>query len=86
GVPQHIADKGLYVANLADIRDEIGGSSYVIAEVDGGETKYWEASLEAEYMGENSYVNASYVWSHYYGNFDQDNTTTSNDANNFIGS
>jgi len=86
GVPQHIADKGLYVDNLAEIRDEIGGSSYVIAEVDGGETKYWEASIEAEYLGENSYINASYVWSHYYGNFDQDNTTTSNDANNFIGS
>ncbi|WP_304635700.1 TonB-dependent receptor [Pseudoalteromonas sp.] len=86
GVPQHIADKGLYVENLADIIDEIGGSSYVIAEVDGGETKYWEASIEAEYLGENSYINASYVWSHYYGNFDQDNTTTSNDANNFIGS
>ncbi|MBC7008920.1 MULTISPECIES: carboxypeptidase regulatory-like domain-containing protein [unclassified Pseudoalteromonas] len=86
GVPQHIADKGLYVDNLDEIRDEIGGSSYVIAEVDGGETKYWEASIEAEYLGENSYINASYVWSHYYGNFDQDNTTTSNDANNFIGS
>ncbi|WP_105181225.1 carboxypeptidase regulatory-like domain-containing protein [Pseudoalteromonas sp. T1lg21] len=86
GVPQHIADKGLYVDNLADIIAEIGGSSYVIAEVDGGETKYWEASIEAEYLGENSYINASYVWSHYYGNFDQDNTTTSNDANNFIGS
>ena len=86
GVPKHIADKGLYVDNLAEIRDEIGGSSYVIAEVDGGETKYWEASIEAEYLGENSYINASYVWSHYYGNFDQDNTTTSNDANNFIGS
>lgn len=86
GVPQHIADQGLYVDNLADIRDEIGGSSYVIAEVDGGETKYWEASIEAEYLGENSYVNASYVWSHYYGNFDQDNTAASNDANTFIGS
>ncbi|CAM4089650.1 TonB-dependent receptor [Pseudoalteromonas ostreae] len=86
GVPQHIADKGLYIDNLAEIRDEIGGSSYVIAEVDGGATKYWEASIEAEYMGENSYVNASYVWSHYYGNFDQDNTTSTNDANNFIGS
>jgi len=86
GVPQHIADKGLYIDNLDAIRDEIGGSSYVIAEVDGGETKYWEASIEAEYMGENSYINASYVWSHYYGNFDQDNTTTTNDANNFIGS
>lgn len=86
GVPQNIADKGLYIDDLAAIQNEIGGGSYVIAEVDGGETKYWEASLEAEYMGENSYINASYVWSHYYGNFDQDNTTTSNDANNFIGS
>ena len=86
GVPQHIADKGLYVDNLAEIRDEIGGSSYVIAEVDGGETKYWEASIEAEYLGENSYINASYVWSHYYGNFDQDNTTATTDANTFIGS
>jgi hypothetical protein len=26
------------------------------------------------------------VWSHYYGNFDQDNTSTVNDANRFIGS
>ena len=86
GVPQHIADKGLYVDNLDEIRNEIGGSSYVIAEVDGGETKYWEASIEAEYLGENSYINASYVWSHYYGNFDQDNTTATTDANTFIGS
>ena len=86
GVPQHIADQGLYIDNLAAIQNEIGGGSYVIAEVDGGETKYWEASFEAEYLGDNSYVNASYVWSHYYGNFDQDNTTATNDANNFIGS
>lgn len=85
-VPQHIADKGLYVDNLADIRAEIGGSSYVIAEVDDGQTKYWELSLEAEWNGDNTYLNASYVWSHYYGNFDQDNTTATNDANTFIGS
>ena len=26
------------------------------------------------------------MWSHYYGNFDQDNSTTDNDANVFIGS
>jgi hypothetical protein len=26
------------------------------------------------------------VWSHYYGNFDQDNTTDGNDANIFVGS
>ena len=86
GVPADIAAQGLYVDNLAAIQDEIGGSSYVVAEVDGGETKYWEASIEAEYLGENSYINASYVWSHYYGNFDQDNTTATNDANTFIGS
>ncbi|MFY8273049.1 carboxypeptidase regulatory-like domain-containing protein [Pseudoalteromonas sp. SSDWG2] len=86
GVPADIAAKGLYIDNLADIRNEIGGSSYVIAEVDGGETKYWEASIEAEYMGDNTYLNASYVWSHYYGNFDQDNTTATNDANTFVGS
>ncbi|ALS99124.1 carboxypeptidase regulatory-like domain-containing protein [Lacimicrobium alkaliphilum] len=85
-VPDHIAAKGLYVDNLDAIRDEISGSSYVIAEVDGGETKYWELSLEAEWQGDRTYLNASYVWSHYYGNFDQDNTTTTNDANTFIGS
>ncbi len=92
GVPQEIADRGLYIPNLNDIRfgvdgePGIGGSSYVIAEVDGGHTKYWEVSLEAEYRGDNTYVNASYVWSHYYGNFDQDNTTAVNDANTFLGS
>ena len=32
------------------------------------------------------FVRGSYTWSHYYGNFDQDNTTTANDANVFIGS
>ena len=31
-------------------------------------------------------MRGSYTWSHYYGNFDQDNTTTDNDANIFIGS
>jgi hypothetical protein len=31
-------------------------------------------------------VRGSYTWSHYYGNFDQDNSTTGNDANIFIGS
>ncbi|TLX50717.1 TonB-dependent receptor [Pseudoalteromonas ruthenica] len=86
GIPADIAEQGLFIDNLDAIREEIGGSSYVIAEVPGGETKYWEASLEAEYMGDNTYVNASYVWSHYYGNFDQDNTTATNDANNFVGS
>ena len=31
-------------------------------------------------------MRGSYTWSHYYGNFDQDNSTTANDANVFIGS
>jgi len=74
------------VPNLAAIRAEIGGSTYVIAEVDGGYTKYWEASLEAEWTGDRTYLNASYVRSRYRGNFDQDNTTTVNDANTFVGS
>lgn len=81
-----------YIPNLGSssdpdsIRGEIGGSSYVIAELDGAFTKFWEASIEAEYDVENLSVRGSYVWSHYYGNFDQDNSTTSNDANTFIGS
>lgn len=86
GVPLNLRALGDYVKNLADIRAEIGGSSYVIAPVDEGYTKYYEASLEAQWTGERTYLNASYVWSRYKGNFDQDNTTTNNDANIFIGS
>ncbi|WP_083273000.1 TonB-dependent receptor [Alteromonas confluentis] len=86
GVPENIAAKGLYIPNLDDMRAEVGGSSYVIAEVDDGQTKYWEWSVEGEYNNDKVFVNASYVWSHYYGNFDQDNTSTGNDANLFIGS
>jgi hypothetical protein len=81
GIPQE-----LYIPNLDVVRSEIGGSSYVIAELDGAFTKYWEASLEAEWRGSNNFVRGSYVWSHYYGNFDQDNSTTGNDDNIFIGS
>lgn len=86
GVPANLRALGDYVPNLAAIRAEIGGSSYVIAEVDGGYTKYIEGSIEAEWTGERTYLNASYVRSRYTGNFDQDNTTTVNDANTFIGS
>lgn len=86
GVPDHIAEKGLYIENLDAMRDEVGGSSYVIAELDDAFTKYWEVSLEAEYIGDRTYFNASYVWSHYYGNYDQDVTGASSDANLFIGS
>jgi carboxypeptidase family protein len=76
----------LYVPDLAAFQREIGGSSYVIAELDGAFTKYYEASLEAERRGKKTFVRGTYVWSHYYGNFDQDNTTTDNDQSIFIGS
>jgi hypothetical protein len=92
GLPPDIPAE-LYIPNLGDsctdpntIRGEICGSSYVIAELDSAFTNYWEASFEADYTTENMYVNASYTWSHYYGNFDQDGTTTDNDQAIFIGS
>ncbi len=78
-----------YIPQLNDYRfgpNGIGGSSYVIAELDGAFTKYYEISTEAEYRSSNAYLRGSYVWSHYYGNFDQDNSTVNNDQNIFIGS
>jgi hypothetical protein len=82
GVPQTP-----YIPELDEWRDQIGsGSSYVIAALDGAFTKYYELSTEAEYRGKNLFFRGSYVWSHYYGNFDQDNTTAGNDDNIFIGS
>ncbi len=81
GIPRE-----LYVPNLAAVRGEIGGSSYVIAELDGAFSKYYEASVESEYRSSKVYFRGSYVWSHYYGNFDQDNTTTDNDQAIFVGS
>ncbi|MAA94331.1 MULTISPECIES: TonB-dependent receptor [unclassified Arsukibacterium] len=89
GVPAHIAAKGLFIPDLAERMDGIGnasGGTYVIAEVDEGKTEYWEVSVEAEYFGDRTYFNASYVWSQYTGNFDQDNTTGNTDQNIFIGS
>ena len=84
--PAHIASKGLYVPELAAIRAEIGGSSYVIAQLDDAYTRYREAAIELEWRPERAYLNASYVLSRYTGNFDQDNTSSVNDANRFIGS
>ena len=58
-------------------------------QLDGAFTKYYEAGVEAEWHGRNAYLRGSYVWSHYYGNFDQDNSAgsgTGNDSNIFIGS
>lgn len=76
-----------YIPELGDYRGEVGGSSYVIAQLDFAANKYWEANLEAEYRSSKAYFKGTYVWSHYYGNFDQDNSSsTNNDFNTFIGS
>ncbi|WP_295799798.1 carboxypeptidase regulatory-like domain-containing protein [uncultured Microbulbifer sp.] len=86
-VPDEIAAKGDYIPDLDEKLDQIGsGSTYVIAELDDAYTKYLEFSLEASWVGERTYLNASYTRSRYRGNFDQDNTTWTNDANTFIGS
>jgi hypothetical protein len=89
--PPHIAAKGLYVPNLNDQRRQIGegalsGSTYVIAELDDSFTNYHEVTFESEWRGPRSFVRGSYTWSRYYGNMDQDNSTTGNDAAIFIGS
>ncbi len=77
----------LYIPDLTAKLNQIGsGSTYVITELDGAYTKYYEATLESEWRGERTFARGSYTWSHYYGNFDQDNSTTGNDDNIFIGS
>jgi hypothetical protein len=85
GVPHE-----LYIANLPEKLAQIGtggtNNSYVIAELDGSFTKYFEATTEADWRSGNATVKGSYTYSHYYGNFDQDNTTSVNDMNTFIGS
>lgn len=84
GIPRQ-----LYIPNLSALEAAIGsGSSYVIANLDGAFTKYYEASMESEWRGDRAFVRGSYTYSHYYGNFDQDNSTFSsaNDAAIFIGS
>jgi Carboxypeptidase regulatory-like domain len=84
GIPQT-----LYIPNLSDQLAQIGsGSTYVIAELDGAFTDYRELTLESEYRKGRAWVQGSYTRSRYYGNFDQDGSSTadSNDANIFIGS
>jgi Carboxypeptidase regulatory-like domain len=76
-----------YIPDLNDKRNQIGsGSSYVIAELDTAYTKYYEVTAESEYRSAKVFARGTYTWSHYYGNFDQDGSTTTNDANIFIGS
>jgi hypothetical protein len=87
GAPPDIAAKGDYIKDLSQRLAEIGsGSTYVIAELDGAFTEYNEVTFETEWRGERTFLSGSYTWSRYYGNFDQDNTTTVNDANIFMGS
>ncbi|HUP50097.1 MAG TPA: carboxypeptidase-like regulatory domain-containing protein, partial [Thermoanaerobaculia bacterium] len=87
-----------YIPNLNDQRAQIcasnkavcpgtlSGSTYVLAELDGAFTKYYEATMETDWTNNRLFVRGSYTWSQYYGNFDQDNSTTNNDASIFIGS
>jgi hypothetical protein len=75
-----------YIPELNDYRDEVGGSTYVIAQLDRSYTDYYELGLEAEWQYDNFYLTGSYTWSQYQGNFDQDNTSSVNDANRFVGS
>ncbi|HYO79486.1 MAG TPA: carboxypeptidase regulatory-like domain-containing protein, partial [Thermoanaerobaculia bacterium] len=89
GAPDGIP-RELYIPDLAAKLAQIGtggnANSYVIAELDGAFTKHLEATLETDWRGGPTSLRGSYTFSHYYGNFDQDNTTAVNDMNTFIGS
>ena len=85
-MPAGWAPEEPYIPELNDYRAEIGGSSFVIAQIPRAYTDYDEIGLEAEWAGDRWFLQASYTWSRYEGNFDQDNSTTTNDANVFIGS
>lgn len=86
--------KAYYIPDLKAQLDQIQGVTtssqigYVIAQLDNAFTKYYAVGTELEWRKGRFYLNGSYVWSHYYGNMDQDNTTNNvaNDANIFIGS
>ena len=82
--------KALYIPDLADKLTQIGTGggrgSYVIAQLDGAFNKYYELNFESDWRHNKLFVRGSYTWSHFYGNFDQDNTTSVNDASVFIGS
>jgi len=76
-----------YIPDLTAKLAQIGsGSTYVIAELDGAYTKFYEVTLESEWRTQKTYLRGSYTYSDYWGNFDQDNSTAANDANVFIGS
>ena len=65
-----------YIPDLTAQLAQIGsGSTYVIAELDGAYTKFYEVTMESEWRTNKVFVRGSYSWSHYYGNFDQDSST-----------
>jgi hypothetical protein len=83
-------DHAPYIPDLAARLNAIGSpnATYVIANLDGAFTKYYEATAETDWQNKNVFLHGSYTWSHYYGNFDQDNSSVNvaNDAAVFIGS
>lgn len=86
GVPQE-----RYIPDLLEQLTQIGtggtANSYVVAELDGAFTKHWELSLETDYRAtEKLAFNGSYSFTHYYGNFDQDNSSALPDNVSFVGS
>jgi hypothetical protein len=84
GIPRE-----LYIPDLAARQAQIGSGigGYVIADLDGGFSRYYEGTLEGEWRDARTYVRGSFTYMHYYGNFDQDDTTgVNNDMNTFIGS
>ena len=94
--PPSYIPPALYIPNLSTLLSNLGAggtamngnTSAVIAQLDDSFTKYYEVTTETEWRHGNIYANFSYSWSHYYGNFDQDDTTNgvANDANIFVGS
>ncbi|HYC59477.1 MAG TPA: TonB-dependent receptor [Thermoanaerobaculia bacterium] len=85
--------KTLYIENLIAQLNQINGvtnsnnNAYVIAQLDGAFTKQYEATVETDWRGDRAFVKGSYTWGHYYGNFDQDNTSLDlNDSSIFVGS
>ncbi len=85
-MPAGWAPEEPYIPDLEDYRAEIGGSSFVIAQIPRAYTDYDEVSVEVDWQGDRWFLTGSYTWSDYRGNFDQDNSTYTNDANVFIGS
>lgn len=92
GAPDSVPN-ALYIEDLTARLAQIGsGSSYVIAELDGGYQKYYETTAEGEWhgkiLGRTVFLRGNYTWSHFYGNVDQDGSSGAggNDANIFIGS